>query len=531
MEFIKFIDQTVREIKREVNVKILKVPAIQQKVYDATCNEPWGPHGTDLAEIAQATTEPTDCKIIMNVLWTRLADNGSNWRHVYKALVVIEYLVAHGSETAVYDIIDHSFQISVLSTFVYVELNGKDMGINIRKRVDTILSLLDDKDKIQKVRDKAAADRDKYFGLSSTGNTCMSSSISNDRKHFFGSDRPGSISATKEGEMLRNSYEEKEHFGHDGLETDDHDESRSTIAGGNQGMKAKDVPAQNGRDHTASSSSTAEAFSSNCSPSQDLSATIGSEDDFDDFDPRETSTAKIAPVQADEVDLLGDFMDTPTSLPPKPCTYSASSEVDLFAHTLFVSATPYVDSGVSSQAQANVDLFASKPSSSSASSSPMIDFFASRKPVLQVKTKTLRDESINSQTGDPFSGMKLNGFDESISSHTFDPFSGKQPNSFDDSDHFDAFTFHTDQVSRKHVEMKSSMSEGCLKNQDPNTSTDSKHPLKKDPFQVTSGVWADTLNRGLIDLNITADEKDTTSTCMGKAMVSGSGSVSKSGLT
>ncbi|KAI3915310.1 hypothetical protein MKX01_035569 [Papaver californicum] len=154
---------------------------------------------------------------------------------------------------------------------------------------------------------------------------------------------------------------------------------------------------------------------------------------------------------------------------------------------------------------ANVDLFASKPSSSSASSSTIIDFFTTRKPVLQVKTNTPGDESINSQTGDLFSGMQLNGFDQSISSHTFfDPFSGKQPNSFDDSDHFDAFTFHTDQVSGKHTQMISSISEGCLENQDPNTSRDSKHPLKKDPFQVISGGWEDTLSRGLIDLNISA---------------------------
>ncbi|KAI3917695.1 hypothetical protein MKW98_021457 [Papaver atlanticum] len=55
-----------------------------RNVYDATSNEPWGSHGSDLAEIAQATKKFTDCKIIMNVLWTRLADSGCNWRHVYK---------------------------------------------------------------------------------------------------------------------------------------------------------------------------------------------------------------------------------------------------------------------------------------------------------------------------------------------------------------------------------------------------------------------------------------------------------------
>ncbi|KAI3917693.1 hypothetical protein MKW98_021455 [Papaver atlanticum] len=172
----------------------------------------------------------------------------------------------------------------------------------------------------------------------------MSNSISKDTKNFFHSDRHGSLSATKEGEMLKNSDEDREPFEHDGFETDKHDESCSTVGGGNQGMKAKDVPIQNGRDNTASSSSSQKALSSNRSPAQDLSETTGAEDDFD---PRETLTAKIAPVQADEVDLLGDFIDAPASLPPKPCTYNCFSEVDLFEDTIFVSATPHVDSGVS----------------------------------------------------------------------------------------------------------------------------------------------------------------------------------------
>lgn len=41
--------------KRGVNKKVLKVPSIEQKVLDATSNEPWGPHGTHLIDIAQAS--------------------------------------------------------------------------------------------------------------------------------------------------------------------------------------------------------------------------------------------------------------------------------------------------------------------------------------------------------------------------------------------------------------------------------------------------------------------------------------------
>jgi epsin len=87
MDFMKVFDQTVREIKREVNLKVLKVPEIEQKVLDATSDEPWGPHGSALSELAQATKKFAECQMVMNVLWTRLGERGANWRHVYKVIV------------------------------------------------------------------------------------------------------------------------------------------------------------------------------------------------------------------------------------------------------------------------------------------------------------------------------------------------------------------------------------------------------------------------------------------------------------
>ncbi|KAK9932660.1 hypothetical protein M0R45_019885 [Rubus argutus] len=72
----KVFDQTVRDIKREVNKKVLKVPGIEQKVLDATSNEPWGPHGSLLADIAQATRNYHEYQMIMSVIWKRLSDTG-----------------------------------------------------------------------------------------------------------------------------------------------------------------------------------------------------------------------------------------------------------------------------------------------------------------------------------------------------------------------------------------------------------------------------------------------------------------------
>ena len=54
---------------------------------------------------------------IMSVVWKRLSDSGKNWRHVYKGLTVLEYLVAIGSERVIEDIIEHAYQIEVQFVF------------------------------------------------------------------------------------------------------------------------------------------------------------------------------------------------------------------------------------------------------------------------------------------------------------------------------------------------------------------------------------------------------------------------------
>lgn len=48
-----------------------------------------------------------------------------------------------------------------LLDFQYIEPNGKDQGINVRKKAQSLVALINDKGKIREVRHKAAANRDK----------------------------------------------------------------------------------------------------------------------------------------------------------------------------------------------------------------------------------------------------------------------------------------------------------------------------------------------------------------------------------
>ncbi|KAG7629062.1 ENTH domain [Arabidopsis thaliana x Arabidopsis arenosa] len=158
----KAFGQTVRDLKRGVNKKVLKVPGIEQKVLDATSNESWGPHGSLLADIAHASRNYHEYQITMGVLWKRLSDSGKNWRHVYKALTVLEYMVGHGSERVIEEVKEHAYQITTLSGFQYIDSSGKDQGSNVRKKAQSLVALVNDKERITEVREKAAANRDKY---------------------------------------------------------------------------------------------------------------------------------------------------------------------------------------------------------------------------------------------------------------------------------------------------------------------------------------------------------------------------------
>ncbi|OJA13784.1 hypothetical protein AZE42_12644 [Rhizopogon vesiculosus] len=56
----------------------------QAKVRDATSNDPWGPSGTQMNEIAKLTYNQNDFVEIVEMLDKRLLDKDKNWRHVFK---------------------------------------------------------------------------------------------------------------------------------------------------------------------------------------------------------------------------------------------------------------------------------------------------------------------------------------------------------------------------------------------------------------------------------------------------------------
>ncbi|KAG6597635.1 Clathrin interactor EPSIN 2 [Cucurbita argyrosperma subsp. argyrosperma] len=226
----KAFDQTVRDLKREVNKTVLKIPKIEQKVLDATSNEPWGPHGSLLADIAQATRNYHEYQMIMGVIWKRINDTGKNWRHVYKGLTVLEYLVGHGSERVIDDIREHVYQISTLSNFQYIDSSGRDQGNNVRKKSQNLVALVNDKERIVEVRQKAAANKDKFHSAASMGSMYRPSAGAYD-------DRYEGRYGSRDGDRNVDSYGREREYGF-----------RDERSGGNEDSYGRDYEDRYNRD-------------------------------------------------------------------------------------------------------------------------------------------------------------------------------------------------------------------------------------------------------------------------------------------
>jgi len=133
----------------------------QVKVREATSNDPWGPSSTMMSEIADLTYNVAAFSEIMQMVWKRLNDHGKNWRHVYKALVLLEYLIKTGSEKVAQQCKENIYAIQTLKDFQHLEEN-KDQGINVREKAKAVVALLKDDDRLKNERVRALKAKERF---------------------------------------------------------------------------------------------------------------------------------------------------------------------------------------------------------------------------------------------------------------------------------------------------------------------------------------------------------------------------------
>lgn len=143
-----------------------------------------------MRQIADLTYSPNDYTEIMTTLWERLEDRGKNWRHVYKGLLVIDYLIKNGSERVVQECKFRMLVIKTLSEFQFIDDEDKDQGISVRQRAKAIMELLNDEKRLNSERQTASKNRDKFGQAISSDMGYQQSSVytrgSSNRSHGGG---------------------------------------------------------------------------------------------------------------------------------------------------------------------------------------------------------------------------------------------------------------------------------------------------------------------------------------------------------
>ncbi|XFF78319.1 hypothetical protein AB1E18_004538 [Capra hircus] len=93
------------------------------------------------------------------MLWQRLNDHGKNWRHVYKSLTLMDYLIKNGSEKVIQHCREGYRNLQTLKDFQHIDEAGKDQGYYIREKSKQVITLLMDEQLLHREREVACRTR------------------------------------------------------------------------------------------------------------------------------------------------------------------------------------------------------------------------------------------------------------------------------------------------------------------------------------------------------------------------------------
>lgn len=86
------------------------------------------------AEITKRSYHGEEYKQILGILARRLHSEPNHWRHIYKSLLLLEYMAKNGPKKIVPELKSNGKVFTRLHKFEYVDSQGKDQGLNVRNR-------------------------------------------------------------------------------------------------------------------------------------------------------------------------------------------------------------------------------------------------------------------------------------------------------------------------------------------------------------------------------------------------------------
>ncbi|EUB61101.1 Clathrin interactor [Echinococcus granulosus] len=163
----------------KITSAVMNYTELENKVREATNDEPWGPHGKILNDLARETHDTEGLLEIMTMLLSRIfPENSTNWRRIYKGLVVLAHLLRSGSERVCDIALDNIYNLRSLENYQCVDERGRDQGSSVRIKAHEVVELLQDAEFLQAERQKALTARKDYAGI---GNShVMGSNFSGD---------------------------------------------------------------------------------------------------------------------------------------------------------------------------------------------------------------------------------------------------------------------------------------------------------------------------------------------------------------
>lgn len=369
MDFNSLRDQvsnlTLYDLKagvRKVQNAVMNYTEMEAKVREATNNEPWGASSTLMQEIANGTHNYHLLSEIMPMIYKRFTEKtAEEWRQIYKALQLLEFLVKNGSERVVDDARSHLSLLRMLRQFHFIDSNGKDQGINVRNRSQELVKLLGDVDAIRAERKKARANRNKFGGMEGSAVGAFSSGAGSGRYGGFGSDSYGGYSGGvfgdgggfggSESSDFRDTTRRSSRF--EEYDEDDegsaaparrHAESRAQAKAPQPPPKPQEADLFDFGDDDVANTTTVSATAAGKQRETGIdilgSAGAADDDDFDDF--QSASPPAAAPSQFSTIIPTASTVTSTNSstqfVAPKPV--SAAQGADLSGLVGFTSSTP-----------------------------------------------------------------------------------------------------------------------------------------------------------------------------------------------
>lgn len=177
-EFKKQASFFFKEKIKTARLALTDVTPAQLMVEEATNGNPGGPDARTLKMISRAAFEVDDYWRIVEILHKILIRfEKGNWRASYKALIVLEHLLTHGPERVAEEFQSDRDGIKEMQNFQHIDEKGFNWGLNVRKKSERILKLLEKGPLLKEERDKA---RKISRGIEGFGSFCNRTSSSSE---------------------------------------------------------------------------------------------------------------------------------------------------------------------------------------------------------------------------------------------------------------------------------------------------------------------------------------------------------------